>query len=233
MSYKQDYNRNDYVDQAQGDAAKLAEISFINKVYGLMTMGLLTSAIIARLLYLNTTLQERAGMMLPCLIAELVLVLVLSWAGLKLPPIVAIFAFFGYAALNGITLSCIFDVYKLGSILQIFFATAGMFGAMCIYGVTTKRDLTSIGNLCIMALIGIIIASLINFFLRSTGLEFVLSILGVLAFTGLTAFDAQKIMQIQKSGHNHTGLAVLGALTLYLDFINMFLYLLRLFGRRK
>ena len=116
---------------------------------------------------------------------------------------------------------------------KYFFITAGTFGGMALLGATTKKDLTALGSLCGMVLLGIIIASLVNIFLKSTGLEFVLSILGVLVFVGLIAYDTQKLKRINASGFNHTGLAVLGALSLYLDFINLFLYLLRLFGRRK
>jgi FtsH-binding integral membrane protein len=215
--------------QSQG----LLQVSFINKVYGAMTLALAITAGVAHYTYINASIETLANIYTPCIIAELVLVFLLSFAALKLPVFIAAIAFLGYSVLNGITLSAIFHVYKMGSIAIAFFSTAGTFGAMTIYGATTKRDLTGIGNLCFMGLIGVIIASLLNFFFKSTGLEYLLSYLTLAIFIGLTAYDTQKIKQIGESGINHSGLAIVAALSLYLDFINMFLTILRLFGRRK
>ena len=216
-----------------GVGAAFQEVSFINKVFGLMTLGLLVTAFVAGYMATHVTPQTVASLWLPVVIAEFVLVLVLSSLAMKMPPMLALISFIGYAVLNGITLSFVFFAYQLGSVGRIFFITAGTFGAMALIGATTKKDLTALGGLCGMVLLGIIIASLVNLFLKSTGLEFAMSILGVLVFVGLIAYDTQKLKQINASGINHTGLAVLGALSLYLDFINLFLYLLRLFGRRK
>ena len=228
------YQQNEaYPGYAADSNAGLLSVSFINKVYGAMTLALAITAGVAHYTYINASIETLANIWTPCAIAEFILVLVLSFAALKLPAVIAVIAFLGYAVLNGITLSAIFHVYKIGSIAIAFFSTAGTFGAMTVYGATTKRDLTKIGNLCFMALIGVVIASLLNFFFKSTGLEWALSYLTLAIFIGLTAYDTQKIKQIGESGINHTGLAIVAALSLYLDFINMFITILRLFGRRK
>ena len=144
--------------------------------------------------------------------------------------------FWVFAALMGASLSSIFLVYTGESITRVFFITAGTFGAMSIYGYTTKRDLTKLGSFLMMGLIGIIIASIVNIFMKSTMMYFVISILGVLIFVGLTAYDTQKIKNMylaSDSGEIMGKKAVMGALTLYLDFINLFIMLLRLFGQRR
>jgi FtsH-binding integral membrane protein len=144
--------------------------------------------------------------------------------------------FWIFAALMGISLSSIFLMYTGGSIARVFFITSGTFGAMSIYGYTTKRDLTKLGSFLMMGLIGIIIASLVNIFLKSPMMYFVISILGVLIFVGLTAYDTQKIKNmyaVSDTGELMGKKAVMGALTLYLDFINLFIMLLRLFGQRR
>lgn len=153
----------------------------------------------------------------------------LSYSGL-------IAAFIAYSAINGISLSFIFMIYELGSIFNVFLSSVALFGVMAIAGYTTKTDLTKLGSLLFIGLIGIIIASLINLFMRSDTMSYVCSILGVIIFTGLTAYDVQKIKGL--TGQNDGSVtfkkyAIMGALTLYLDFINIFLYLLRLFGNRK
>ena len=147
-------------------------------------------------------------------------------------------AFAAYAILNGLTLSFIFMAYTMESIATTFFVTAGTFGAMSIVGYTIKRDLGTLGRILIMALIGVIIASVVNMFVHSSALQFIVSILGVLIFTGLTAYDTQKIkwMVTQNNGLGEETvmkLALLGSLTLYLDFINLFLYLLRFLGNSR
>jgi FtsH-binding integral membrane protein len=141
--------------------------------------------------------------------------------------------FFAYAALTGTTMSVIFLVYTAASIASVFFVTAGAFAGLSIFGVVTKRDLSAVGRFAIFALIGIIIASLVNFFLASAGLSWALSVLGVLVFAALTAYDTQKLRDLFASGEVNGNMPLVGALTLYLDFINMFLFLLRLFGRRR
>jgi hypothetical protein len=144
--------------------------------------------------------------------------------------------FFVYAGLLGLSLSTIFLVYTAASITRVFFISAATFGAMSLYGYTTGRDLTGFGSFLFMGLIGIIIASLVNIFLHSSGLDWVISVLGVLIFTGLTAYDTQNIKEMYSPMDDDTVAgrkAVMGALRLYLDFINLFLMLLRLFGDRR
>ena len=209
------------------------EVSFINKVYGSMTLGLLVTAIASWLTYQNVAPETLMNVIYPCIFAELILVFALSWAITKLPPILAFVGFLGYAALNGVTLSTIFYFYQLGVIWQAFLVTSLTFGATSLYGTLTRKNLSGLGGFCSMALFGIIIATVVNLFLHSEAMDFFLCILGVGIFAGLTAYDSQKIRQIHEAGYGHSGIAILGALELYLDFINMFLYLLRLLGRKK
>lgn len=169
------------------------------------------------------------------IIAEFGLVIGLSAALHKMSTTTANVMFLLYAVLNGVTLSSIFFVYQLGSIAFTFFITAGVFLAMSIYGYVTKKDLNTFGSYCVMGLFGIIIASVVNLFVHSSTLEWIVSFIGVGIFMGLTAWDTQKIKEsayaIEPSGVGK--LAVIGALSLYLDFINMFLYLLRFFGNSR
>ena len=168
--------------------------------------------------------------------AEIGLVIGLSAAINKISALTATLMFALYSVLNGVTLSSIFLVYEIGSIATTFFVTAGTFGAMAIYGSVTKKDLTKVGNLCMMAVIGLIIATVVNLLIRSTMADMIISGVGVLVFVGLTAYDAQKIKNMlygAEESEMTNKIAVLGALSLYLDFINLFLYLLRFFGRRK
>lgn len=169
------------------------------------------------------------------IIAEFGLVIGLSAALHKMSTTTANVMFLLYAVLNGVTLSSIFFVYQLGSIAFTFFITAGVFLAMSIYGYVTKKDLNTFGSYCVMGLFGIIIATIVNLFVHSSTLEWIVSFIGVGIFMGLTAWDTQKIKEsayaIEPSGVGK--LAVIGALSLYLDFINMFLYLLRFFGNSR
>ena len=170
-------------------------------------------------------------------IAEFGLVVAISAAINKLSLTTATLLFVLYSVINGATLSLIFAVYTMSSIASVFFITAGTFAVMAVIGYTTKKDLTSMGKILFMALIGIIIATIVNIFLKSTGLEMIVSYLGVLIFVGLTAYDSQKIKQMllmaPDAGEGAQKLALLGALSLYLDFVNLFIYLLRIFGRRE
>jgi FtsH-binding integral membrane protein len=170
------------------------------------------------------------------IIAELGLVIGVSAGINRLQASTAIMMFFLYSALNGLTLSAIFVAYTRASVANTFFITAGTFGAMSLYGYTTKRDLTSWGSFLTMGLIGIILASLVNLFFRSEMIYWVVTYAGIMVFVGLAAYDAQKIkaMAVQGFGDEETERkgAVIGALQLYLDFINLFLLFLRLFGRR-
>ena len=170
------------------------------------------------------------------MLAPLGVVFYMSFGIRKMSAAKAQGTFWVFAALMGASLSSIFLVYTGTSITRVFFITAGTFGAMSIYGYTTKRDLTKLGSFLMMGLIGIIIASIVNIFLKSSMMYFVISILGVLIFVGLTAYDTQKIKNmylVSDTGEIMGKKAVMGALTLYLDFINLFIMLLRLFGQRR
>lgn len=171
------------------------------------------------------------------IITELALVFAVSGAINRLSLATATLLFVLYSVVNGATLSVIFLAYSMPAIIQTFFITAGTFGVMALVGYTTKTDLTSLGKLLFMALIGLVIATVVNMFVGSTGFDYILSYVGVLIFVGLTAYDTQKIkqmcMQAPDAGEHMQKLALLGALSLYLDFINLFLYLLRIFGNNK
>ncbi len=231
MVYRPEHESMDFEVSSKEFASN--EVSFINKVYGSMTLGLLLTAIVSWITYQSVEPQTLAKVMYPCIFAELILVFALSWAITKLPPLLAFVGFLGYAALNGVTLSVIFYGYELGAIWQAFLVTSLTFGATSLYGTLTRKNLSGLGGFCYMALFGIIIATVVNFFLHSEAMDFVISILGVAIFSGLTAYDSQKIRKIHEAGYGHSGIAILGALELYLDFVNMFLYLLRLLGRKK
>ena len=213
----------------------------MQKTYLWMTMALaitgLTAYIVAgNEMILNILFNFRAAIWI-LFIAEIGLVISLSAAIEKLSLTTATLMFIVYALLNGVTFSTLFLVYSLPSLATTFFVTAGTFGAMSAVGLFIKKDLSAIGRILIMALIGIIIATVVNIFLASTGLDVIITYLGVLIFVGLTAYDTQKIKKMflmapDASAHTQK-YAVLAALTLYLDFINLFLYLLRFFGNRK
>ena len=170
------------------------------------------------------------------MLAPLGVVFYMSFGIAKMSASKAQTVFWIFASLMGLSLSSIFLAYTATSITRVFFITAGTFGAMSIYGYTTKRDLTKFGSFLMMGLIGIIIASLVNIFMKSSMMYFIISILGVLIFVGLTAYDTQKIKNMyaaSDTGELMGKKAVMGALTLYLDFINLFIMLLRLFGQRR
>ena len=207
----------------------------MRKVYVMMTLGLLVTALVSLFLWMNPNiLMSLSGFLLPLIIVELGLVFVLSLAINKLNPAVATALFYAYAVLNGVTLSPIFFVYTSSSIALTFFVTSGVFLAMSIYGYTTKRDLTKLGSFLIMALIGLIICSIVNIFWANSTMDWIISFAGVIIFIGLTAWDTQKIKEMaQETDEMNAGkLATIGALSLYLDFINLFLYLLRFLGSR-
>jgi FtsH-binding integral membrane protein len=217
-----------------------ASRSFIVKVYWWMTLALAITGLVAIATAMNpdimTAIVSTPAFMF-VIVGQLVLVLVLSAAIRKLSAGVATGLFIAYSALTGLTFSMLFLIYTSTSIAQVFFITAGTFGLISIYGYVTHRDLTSIGNLAFMALIGLIVASIVNIFLASGTLYWILSVLGVLIFTALIAYDTQRIKRmaagIGDDGEVQRKAAVIGALALYLDFINLFLQLLRLFGRRR
>lgn len=214
--------------------------TFLSRVYGWMTLALVISGVTAFLAATNETIIRLTigngfGFLILA-VAELALVWWLTASIHKISSGAAFFAFILYSVLNGVTLSSIFLVYKIESIFMVFFISAGMFAAMAVYGTVTKSSLSSFGKYFAMALVGIIIASLVNFLLRSPMLDWFLSIITVVLFTGLTAYDAQKMLAVSNNASDDEVFkkaSVIGALELYLDFINIFLAMLRLFGRRR
>lgn len=217
-------------------SAEVLTQSFIQRVYQWMAAGLALTGFIAYWASGNGDLMRTlsGGLFIVLVIAELGLVFWLSSQAMKISPAAATIGFLVYSALNGLTLSFIFLVYTQASIASTFFITAGTFAAVSFYGWTTKKDLTSMGGFMTMALIGLIIASLVNLFMRSPVLYWVISYVGVAIFIGLTAYDTQKLKEMQMRQPNAPDqMAILGALKLYLDFINMFIMLLRIFGNRR
>lgn len=214
---------------------------YFSKVYNWMAVALLVTGIVAYFTASSDILiQAIIGnriLFFGLIIGELALVGYISARIQKLSPTNAALLFILYAVLNGLTLAVIFLIYTSESIYSTFIITAGTFGVMSLYGYYTKSDLTKIGNLAFMALIGIIIASVVNMFMNSEMLSWIISYLGVAIFIALTAYDTQKLKRIAVNGfENEENLeksALLGALTLYLDFINLFLFLLRILGDRK
>lgn len=200
-------------------------------ITGFTAYGVATSPGVLQLIFGNQILFW--GM----IIAELALVIGVSAAINRLSLTTATLMFILYSVINGALFSSIFLIYTASSIATVFFITAGTFGVMALIGYTTKTDLTSIGKYLFMALTGLIIATLVNMFIKSEGFTYILSYIGVFIFVGLTAYDSQKIkqmlLQAPDAGESAQKIALLGALTLYLDFINLFLYLLRIFGRRN
>lgn len=213
----------------------------MRKVYLWMTLALTLSGLTAYYVSGNYSLMEtiimNRAVFWILIIAEFGLVIGLSAAINKLSFPVAAIMFAAYSIINGMLLSVIFVAYTTSSIATTFFVTAGTFAAMAVVGTVTKTDLTKLGSILLMALIGIIIATVVNLFLHNETMDIVISGIGVLVFTGLTAYDAQKIKlmaeQAEEVNDSTQKIAVLGALSLYLDFINLFLYLLRFMGNRK
>lgn len=203
----------------------------VGAVYGWMAAGLAITALVSMAVVsspalLNMLLGNRI-VFIGLMIAELGLVFAVGGFAARMGTVTAAPLFLLYSALNGVTISGIFLVYTGQSIASAFVTTAGTFGAMSIYGLVTKRDLTSLGSFCFMGLIGVVIASIVNIFLQSSMIQFIGSGIGLIVFIGLTAYDTQKLKGA--SG----GAAVAGALDLYLDFINLFLIILRFFGGRR
>jgi len=208
--------------------------SFKWMALGLFISGLVSVFVAATPALVDLILGSSFGFIILA-IAELALVWYLSARIMSLSKETARALFIVYAALNGLTLSVIFLAYQLSSIINIFFSTAIMFALLALYGARTKKDLSSLGRLAYFGLIGLIIALVINIFIGNSGLDLALSFLGVIIFTILTAYDVQKIKALARSlgASDPSRVVVLGALKLYLDFINLFLSLLRIFGRRK
>ena len=237
-------NENEYGSYVQANYEDMAKVqsAFINRVYSWMSCGLAVTGAIAW--YLGTQnihfILHHANWFLPLMVIEVLLVIGLGFMINKISSAVAAAMFFVYAAINGVTLSWIFLAYQIGSVANVFFVTCGTFAGMSVYGYVTKKDLTGIGAFCGMALWGLIIAGIINIFFHNDMAQFVISCFGVLIFVGLTAYDTQKIKRLALESaegnfdlESSKKLAVIGALQLYLDFVNLFLYLLRLFGKRR
>jgi FtsH-binding integral membrane protein len=205
--------------------------------YRWMTLGLGITGVVAMVVaHSPAVLELLLGNRLvfyALLFGQLGLVMALSAMAMRLSTPVVALMFFAYAGLTGVTFSTLFLVYTASSIAATFFVTAGAFAGLSMVGLFTKQDLSAIGRFAIFALIGVIIASVANMFLRSSGLDWLISIAGVVLFAGLTAYDTQRLKELFRSGGTAANLPLVGALTLYLDFINMFLFLLRLFGSRR
>ena len=234
------YNRDYAAAAYREETTAVQETSLIRDVYLWMCGALVITGLTGYYVATNFSIQEfiftNRFVFYGLIIAEFALVIGLSAAINKISAMTATLMFLLYAVLNGATLSSIFLIYELGSITTTFFVTAGTFGAMALYGATTKRDLTKMGSILVMALIGLIIAAVVNIFLKNGMMDLIISGIGVLIFVGLTAYDAQKIKAMLYGAEVSDAtqkLAVLGALTLYLDFVNLFLYLLRFLGNRK
>ncbi|AHH03531.1 hypothetical protein BHY_0580 [Borrelia nietonii YOR] len=214
---------------------------FLAQVFGLMAIGLLISAIFAYTTSENQIMKAiiftNPMSYIAMLLVQFGLVYAISGAIEKISSGTATALFLGYSALTGVTLSSVFMIYTQGSIFYTFGITSLTFLAMSFYGYTTSTDLTKMGSYLIMGLWGIIIASIFNIFFRSSGLDFLISILGVILFTGLTAYDVQNISKMNRMLEDGTEIknrmAVVASLKLYLDFINLFLYLLRFLGQRR
>jgi uncharacterized protein len=227
------------IDEVEG--GRIAVPALIRKVYTWMAMALAITGITAYGVATSPNLINlifgNKMVFLGLLIAEVVMVMWLSARLNRLSLTSATLMFVGYSVLNGVTLSSIFLVYTMSSIASTFFICAATFAAMSAYGAYTKTDLSSMGKLMFMALIGLIIATLVNLFVASSMLDLIVSYAGVLVFVGLTAWDTQKIkMMLADSDYMDESaqkIALIGALSLYLDFVNLFLYLLRIFGGRK
>ena len=210
--------------------------SFIQRVYQWMAAGLALTGWVALWASGNMAVMKAlsGGALFILMLAELGLVFWLSAFVTRISPMAAVVGFCVYSALNGLTLSFIFLIYTGASIASTFFITAGTFAAVSVFGWVTKSDLSSMGGFFMMGLIGIILGSVVNFFFQSPVLYWILTYAGLAVFIGLTAYDTQRLKEIHQSGTAATDqLAILGALRLYLDFINMFLLLLRLFGRKR
>jgi uncharacterized protein len=224
--------------------------AYMIRVYNYMAAGVALTGLVAWLTFSAAVVQTSAGLQLTAfgqavfqgplmwvlILAPLGLVFAISFGINRLQPGTALMLFFIYAGSLGLSLASIGLVYTHESIARVFFISAASFGALSLYGYTTRRDLTGIGSFMFMGLIGIIIASLVNIFLKSSGLDWAISVIGVLVFAGLTAYDTQSIKEMYSPMDDGTvggRKAVMGALRLYLDFINLFLMLLRLFGDRR
>ena len=234
--FEKEFERPAYATDAQ--ATRIATV--FKLAYGWMCAGLALSGLVAWYTASSGLWQKvlmGPGMWM-CIIAEVALVVILSASIKKLSVGAACLMFVGYAALNGLTLSVVFIAYELALVQRMFFITAAMFGGLAVFGTVTKSDLSQIGSICGMALWGLIVAVFVNMFFHSSRFDWIVSFAGVLIFSGLTMWDAQKIKLLaQQEGSMDAAtrhkVGLMGALELYLDFINLFLYLLRIFGKGR
>ena len=245
MNYNNDYELKEYVGETVSERQWDASAAFpvlMRKVYVWMTLALVITGFtaygVANSPGILQAIYSNQILFWGLIIAEFALVIGVSAAINRLSLSVATLMFVAYSVINGALLSYIFIAYTQSSIATVFFITAGTFGAMAFIGYTTKTDLSSFGKYILMALIGVIIATVVNaFFVKSSTMDLILSYAGVLIFVGLTVYDSQKIKrmleQAPDAGETAQKYALLGALSLYLDFINLFIYLLRIFGRRN
>ncbi len=214
---------------------------FMYKVYGWMSVALTITASVAYYVFktpaIFNALQTNPSLLMMLMVLQFGLVIALSFFLQKMTLMVAGISFMAYAVSVGISVSSVFFIYTQGSVYTTFLTTAGMFGVMSLYGYTTRSDLTSFGSMGIMMLFGLIIGGLVNMFFQNPLVHFFLSALGVIVFTLLTAYDTQKIKQLggqlMVDRQTQMKIAIIGALALYLDFINLFLYLLRFMGQRR
>ncbi len=237
---------NNQIDYTQRQGSVSVSSTFMSGVFTWMTLALSVTALVSWMFASNASLMgllvnpETGGMSMLgwiVMLAPLGLVLLMGMGFQRLSASSMIIVFMVYSILMGMSLSFIFMLYTLPSIAKTFVITAGMFGAMAVLGYTTKTDLTKFGRIMYMGLIGIIIASIVNFFTKSAAMDYVISFIGVIVFTGLTAYDVQKLKRIgagvETDSEMGRKVTIFGALTLYLDFINLFLFLLRFFGNRR
>lgn len=222
------------------DQSERSMYNFMYKVYGWMSAGLAMTAAIGFYIYKNPEILKAfssSWAIFGIIFLQLILVIVLSAFVLKMSYPVSVMMFLFYAATVGITLSFLLSVYTTKSVFSTFLVTSGMFMLTCVYGYVTKKDLTSLGSFGMMALFGLILTGIVNIFLRSNVIDVVSSIIGVVVFVALTAYDSQNIKEIGRklmfNPEARKRISIVGALTLYLDFINLFLYLLRFMGVKK
>jgi uncharacterized protein len=240
MSYNSPVNRNSWDRPAHGLATDvdLGLRQYMLRVYNFMAGGLLVTGLVAYAAVTTGFYQQLAGtpLMWVVLLAPLGAVLLLGFRIERMSTGAAQATFWSYAALMGLSLAGIFLVYTGTSVARVFFISAATFAAMSLYGYTTQRDLLQLGSFLFMGLIGVVLASLVNIFVGSSALQFVISVIGVLVFTGLTAWDTQRIKEVYVTSDPRDVLAkkaLMGALALYLDFINLFVMLLQITGQRK
>ncbi len=220
--------------------ASLDVQGFLVKVFGWMFLGLAVTGVSAAIIGSNdqllTDITENPLILIGLIVVQIGLVVTISAAINKLAPALALGLFFLYAASVGVTFAFVFELYTTESIFTTFLITSAMFGAVAFYGYVTKRDLSTLGTVLLMALVGLILATIVNIFIASEALYWVTTYAGVAIFAGLTAYDMQKIKgygQAGLEGDAEQRASILGALALYLDFINLFLFLLRIFGRSR